>query len=122
MKGKKEDSQNICMMFGCSKCCKPVKINSLCIVSKKLPFIDNYKIFIPKEHPDTVRLKTYRCKNFNPQTGLCDDYKNRPQIYRNTKCKAFEATSVAEQARIIEKIKTSEFFHVPTNRMEKKNV
>ncbi len=114
MKNKDEIKQSICIAFNCSECCRPVKINSLRIISKNLPFADNNEIFVPKEHPDTVRLKTYICDKFNQSTGKCDDYENRPDICRNTKCKAFETSDREEQARIIKEIKIAEFYHIST--------
>ncbi len=56
------------------------------------------EILVPESHPDTVRLKTFDCLNFDRATGMCHDYENRPEICRNTSCLKDDSTeSVDEQ-------------------------
>lgn len=107
---------NICLQYGCSVCCNPVKINSCRLMGElnKAPFIDLGHMLISVKHPGSIRLKSYKCLNFNPQTGLCRDYFNRPDICRNTKCLAFDETSVEKQVDIIKRIKAEEFIKIPT--------
>ncbi len=110
---------NICLRYGCSACCNPVKIRSLVIINTKderLPFVDLSMIYAPKMHPDSVKLKTYKCKFFNEETGLCVDYNGRPNICRNTQCSAFDTDNEDEIAKIIENIKKEEFIKIPIKR------
>ncbi len=106
---------NICLLFGCSMCCNPVKIDSRRLIGlerDKLPFIELEGILAPESNPDTIRLKQYYCTKFNAETGLCGDYENRPAICRNTKCRAFEVISYLDKKRIVEKIKEERFFEI----------
>ncbi|MCK5511130.1 YkgJ family cysteine cluster protein [Candidatus Parcubacteria bacterium] len=113
------DTNNICLRLGCSECCNPVKINSrqfICAKKDKLPFVELGEIFIPEMHSDYIKLKTYRCVYFNSQTGLCDNYFNRPAICQNTKCLAFQTTDRKKQIKIIENIKSENFFRITLTR------
>lgn len=103
---------SICLQHKCSACCNPVKIDSRIIIDKSLPFVDLGCILIPKNHPDTIRLKTYRCEFYNPETGLCRDYANRPDICRNTFCMGF-VVAETERIMVISAIKNEEFFSIP---------
>ncbi len=106
----KEKRKTICERFNCSECCNPVKVKHLSSLGQD---IDIWKerdgLWAPKDHVDTVKLRTYDCDNFDNETGLCKDYKNRPNICRNTECRAFDVDDVDEQKRIIKKIKGEEF-------------
>ena len=109
---------NICIRYGCSACCNPVKIRSLVIINTKrqeLPFVDLNVVYAPKMHPDSVKLKTYICEHFNAETGLCMDYDNRPSICKNTRCAAFDVSDESKVAEIIKHIKNEEFIKIPTN-------
>ncbi len=113
MKGFNGEETNICLLFGCSMCCNPVKINSRRLIDPerdKLPFVKLEGVLVPKSNPDTVRLKQYRCSNFNVKTGLCTDYDNRPNICRNTTCRAFDVIRYIDKKRIVEQIKEEQFF------------
>jgi len=101
--------KNICLEYGCSCCCNPVKLDSKKIVGGDLPFRAEKGIFIPEKAMDHVRLKNYSCSQFDCQTGLCKDYANRPNICRNTSCGALRTDNKEEQARIISAIKAEKF-------------
>lgn len=106
---------NICLRYGCSECCNPVKINSRILINsenKELPFVELGDIFVPISHPDSVRLRTYSCHFFNCETGLCNDYFNRPDICRNTKCAAFDEITESGQIEIINSIKREIFLKI----------
>ena len=115
---KQNDIVNICLLHQCSACCNPIKIDyrkMICSEIDKYPFIDLEEIFIPEDHAETVRLKTYYCTRFNQETGLCSDYLNRPLICRNTNCFAFETDDKKKQSEIINSIKAEKFFKIKTN-------
>lgn len=105
---------NVCLLFGCSMCCNPVKISSKRIISSKdnLPFIELDGLLVLEAHPDTVRLKHYRCTKFNPVTGLCTDYQNRPNICRNTTCSVFDVKERADMQAIMNKINNERFIKI----------
>ena len=107
-------TDNLCLDYGCSECCNPVKINSWIIINarRELPFVDLNEIFIPEQHPDSVRLKTYKCHFFNPSTGLCDNYANRPNICRNTECFAFQIADKKKRLELIKFIQSEKFIKV----------
>lgn len=118
MKGCIKEKMNICLLFECSMCCNPVKIDSRKIIlteTSGLPFVEMGGLLIPESHPDSIKLKQYKCVNFNPATGLCTDYFNRPQICRNTTCIAFGVSGKKDQERIICEIKNEKFFNVQIN-------
>lgn len=105
---------NICLFYKCCNCCNPVKIDAKKMLSgeNEYFFINLEEMLISEEHPDTVKLKTYQCINFNSKTGLCNDYENRPDICRNTKCLAFRTTDPKRQSEIIDKIKSEKFLRI----------
>jgi len=103
---------SICLLHQCSICCNPVKIDFRRSINNDL-FIDLEEILVPENHIDTIRLKSYQCINFNQNTGLCDDYHNRPVICKNTKCSAFNEDSRENQAEIIKIIKSKKFLRIP---------
>lgn len=104
---------NICLFHKCNSCCNPVKIDARRPNSTNgYLFIDLKEMLVPVEHPDTVKLKTYQCVNFNSKTGLCNDYENRPDICKNTTCPAFHTTDPRKQSEIIEKIKSEKFLRI----------
>lgn len=82
-----------CIEKKCALCCNPVKVDRH-FQDKKIPvdrngdklWVDRGEIMIPEEHSDTVRLKTFDCRNFDSGTGQCKDYEGRPDICRNTSC------------------------------------
>ncbi|MCC6639434.1 YkgJ family cysteine cluster protein, partial [Candidatus Falkowbacteria bacterium] len=77
-------------------CCNPVKIERSVywsIPKHKLKdargeqvFTQNQKVLIPASNPDKGRVLTFKCKNFDSETGRCLDYNNRPEICKNTMC------------------------------------
>ncbi len=85
-----------CLEKHCSWCCNPVKIDRRKgVVSEfDIPkdsegndlWIKTGEELAPEEKIETVRIDTYECKNFNKETGLCEDYENRPQICKNSGC------------------------------------
>lgn len=104
---------NICLFHKCCSCCNPVKINAKMLIgTSEYLFIDLEKMFVPAEHPDTIKLKIYRCINFNSKTGLCNDYENRPDICKNTQCSVFNTADPKKQSEIIEKIKSEKFLRI----------
>lgn len=108
--------KNICLTHGCSECCNPVKIDSKYIIGDDHPFfVFSGEILIPEKHPESIRLKTYTCKFFDQEKGVCKDYKNRPSICKNTICVAFNTNIFSEQAEIIDGIKREKFFRVLSN-------
>jgi Fe-S-cluster containining protein len=110
MKRTKE-VDSICLKYGCSACCNPVKVNNRVKIND-LPFIDREEVLIPENYMESVRLRSYYCPIFNPSTGMCNDYQNRPEICRNTKCAAFETRSKKKQSRIIEEIKAERYIRI----------
>lgn len=104
--------ENICLKHGCSDCCSPVKLRGYAVIElEKIgkPFVDMREIHIPESRPDTVRLRTFKCLNFNDKTGRCLDYDNRPEICRNTKCGAFYTTDKEQQEKIVSRYKNERF-------------
>ena len=59
---------------------------------------------------DITKLETYDCKNFDSASGLCKDYKNRPDICKNSGCiNPNSSESIDEQ---FEKMKDKEFIKI----------
>lgn len=86
-----------CLEKGCAWCCDPVKIGlrkradpSVIKIPKNEKGEEIWKkkdeILVPEKHPETERVHTYDCINFDEKTGLCKDYENRPDICRGTSC------------------------------------
>lgn len=95
-----------CKDKNCNFCCNPVKIDKRLIDRGLiLPkdeygndlFIERNEYLIPEKNIDTVKLKTFDCRNFDKETGLCKDYENRPNICRNTSCINNSEKSIDEQ-------------------------
>jgi len=106
--------KNPCLKFGCSECCKPVKMRKgfkqhVGDKIKDLPFDERGEIWIPENHPDTVKIETYNCRLHDEKTGKCLDYENRPEICRNTTCAAFDTNDKNEQRQAIEDAKKEKF-------------
>lgn len=91
------DKHGPCLDRQCSWCCNPVKISMRKGVNPSvIPIPKNEKgeelfkkrdeVLVPENHPDTARVHTFDCINFDSKTGLCKDYENRPDICRNTSC------------------------------------
>ena len=105
---------SICRKFGCSECCKPVKVKRgfkrhVGEDMQKLPFVDKEELWVSEAHPDTVRLEAYDCKLYDQTSGLCLDYDNRPEICKNTKCGAFDLDDEKAQEKMVKKIKDEKF-------------
>ena len=117
---KIDKADNICLLYNCSECCNPVKINSLRLITERdnLPFIELKEMLILEKYPDRVKLKSYHCSYFNHKTGLCDNYSMRPEICQNTKCLAFQTTDRKKQLAIIKHIKTEKFIRIIFNKQE----
>lgn len=83
---------HVCIEKKCSYCCNPVKVEvtfpkeKIPLDKKGKPLWEEKNLLTSEECPDGIKIKTFRCKNFNKETGLCDDYENRPEICRNTSC------------------------------------
>jgi len=81
-----------CIEKKCAVCCNPVKVESFfpedeIPVNEKGEKIWEYQgILASEKTPDGIKLKAYKCKNFDEETGLCKNYKNRPMICRETTC------------------------------------
>lgn len=104
--------ENVCLKYGCSDCCSPVKLRGYAVVElEKIgkPFVNTGEIYIPESRPDTVRLRTFKCLNFNEKSGRCLDYENRPEICRNTKCGAFHTSNYEQQKAIVNRYKNERF-------------
>ena len=43
-------------------------------------------MWIPEDHPETVKLAIFECINYDKEKKECKDYKNRPKICRNSWC------------------------------------
>ena len=107
------NKENPCLKYNCSQCCNPVKIDSRKILDlKKLPFSETGEVVVPEGHPESVKLRTYKCSNFDSKNGLCKDYENRPEICRNTKCDAFDSDDDVKQKNAIEKNKSEKFIKI----------
>ena len=109
------NKENICLKYKCSKCCSPVKMRKGFKAARpnvlaSLPLVDRNETWIPETSPDTTRLETYDCMNFDPETGLCKDYENRPDICRNTECRAFNLDTEEDQQETVNKIKNEKFY------------
>ncbi len=104
--------KNVCLEHKCSDCCSPVKIRGYALLElEKIgrPFVETGEIYIPESNPDAVRLRTFRCLNFDSKNGLCLDYANRPDICRNTQCGAFYTDDRKKQEAIINRYKNEKF-------------
>lgn len=97
MQEKVPNKHGSCKEKSCSFCCNPVAINQRAILTlgkDKLPkdkngnplFTRKKEFIFLKNSPDTNKLQTFECKNFDQVSGLCKDYENRPNICRNTTC------------------------------------
>ena len=79
-----------CIEYNCSWCCDPIKVHPWTKIPKSKTWEDLRQLLdeirIPKKHPDTVKLLTYKCSLYNALKKLCDDYENRPEICKNTSC------------------------------------
>lgn len=85
-----------CTEKQCGWCCDPVRVNlkytNIEEVEKKIAtngkklWEKREEMLIPEVHPDTVRLSTYDCNNFDKESKQCLDYENRPKICKNTSC------------------------------------
>ena len=74
-----------------------------------LHFDERGEVWIPENHPDTVKIETYNCRRHDEKTGKCLDYENRPEICRNTTCGAFDTDDENEQRQAIEAVKKEKF-------------
>jgi Fe-S-cluster containining protein len=82
-----------CLEKKCSICCDPVKVARF-FPNGKIPvdahgeklWIERDELLATASHIDTVKLRSFDCKNFDKATGQCCDYNNRPEICRNTSC------------------------------------
>ena len=88
-----------CLEKNCAECCNPVKIGHRKDIN---PQSDGFEIpkdnsgeeiweeleetWAPVSDPDIVRIKLFKCKKFDSSAGRCVDYKNRPEICKNTSC------------------------------------
>jgi len=97
-----------CLEKNCSWCCNPVKIGRRKGMANELKipkdsegndiWVKTGEEWAPENNVDTDRVDIYECKNFNKETGLCEDYENRPNICRNTSCvKENDGRSIDEQ-------------------------
>ncbi len=101
-----------CLDKNCGHCCDPVKIDTRNIGS--IPkdkngrdiFIPRNEILIPESNPETVKIKTFDCVNFDPITKKCLDHENRPDICRSSTCISDESGNIDEQHKQV----TSEKF------------
>lgn len=88
-----EEKFGPCLEKKCSWCCNPVKMdrsfsNSDIPLNKKGDkiWIEREGLLVAEENIDGRKLKAFDCINYNPETGLCNDYKNRPEVCKNTTC------------------------------------
>jgi len=116
MKRKK----TVCEKYNCSECCNPIKVHSLSDFGKNVSFWQERKgvLFAPESNVETVKLRIYDCDNLDKKTGLCKDYKNRPEICRNSRCKALETKDQREQAKIIKEIKNQKFVEIKSPKIK----
>jgi Fe-S-cluster containining protein len=92
-----------CLDKNCGYCCDPVKVN---VKNHGEPpkdkngndiFIPRIEFLIPESRPDTDRIKTFDCKNFDPITKKCLDHDNRPDMCRNATCISDPNGNIDEQ-------------------------
>lgn len=81
-----------CIEKKCSFCCNPVKTDRF-FPDEKIPKDKNDKpiwedegLAVKTECVDGEKFKVFKCKKFNKETGLCDDYENRPDICKESSC------------------------------------
>jgi Fe-S-cluster containining protein len=82
-----------CLEKKCSACCNPVKVGRH-FDERRIPkdkngekiWEKNDYLLVPESHPDTVRLKAYKCRLYDKKTGQCQDYENRPDICKRSSC------------------------------------
>jgi len=113
-----EELKSSCFEKNCSFCCNPVKV-PLSFPDQKIPrdkrddklWEENKnEILAPADDPDSIKLKTFRCRNFDMESGKCLDYENRPQICKETSCVNPDLKdSVDEQHK---KIVNQEFYRI----------
>lgn len=92
-----------CLEKNCGHCCEPVKVDVKNV--GQLPrdkngreiFIPRKEYLIPETKPDTVRIKTFDCVNFDPITKKCLDHENRPDLCRNSTCISDQNGNIDEQ-------------------------
>ncbi|HAL49844.1 MAG: hypothetical protein UU40_C0004G0022 [Candidatus Uhrbacteria bacterium GW2011_GWD2_41_121] len=109
----KKDGE-ICKKHGCSNCCNPVRVdkrisNRIDSQISELPFRKLDETHIPVDELETTRLDVYQCENHDPESGLCKDYENRPDICRNSRCRALDELDEGKQKRFIDEERNQEF-------------
>lgn len=82
-----------CLDKKCSWCCDPVKVSSR-FPEEEIPkdkdgnliWKKRDEIIAPEETWEVQKLKTFDCVKYNKNSGLCEDYDNRPEICKETSC------------------------------------
>ena len=82
-----------CIDKECSECCNPIKVNRF-FPADKIPkdkegtslWTKKGELLVPDDNPDGQKIETYNCKNYDPETGKCQDYENRPDICKRSGC------------------------------------
>ena len=107
-------NDNPCLKYGCHDCCNPVKI-----ISTNTSLVKKMKgnpLFIQNDEDwmvyGMIRLNTFRCLNLNSQSGLCNDYDNRPMICKNKMCSAFKTGDKIKQKEIIDGMKSAKYIRI----------
>lgn len=92
MSEKIKERTGPCLDKNCSECCDPVKTRRFMppeIIPKDKVGDNLWKkreeLLIPTDNLEE-KLETYDCKNFDPRTGKCLDYENRPDICKGSGC------------------------------------
>lgn len=109
-----EKSGEICKKHGCGNCCDPVRVRKdfrsrIGDKFEELPFEDTGEVHVPIDEIEKTQLEAYSCRNYDKESGLCKDYENRPQICRNSACRALDAKTDEEQSDLISEEQLQEF-------------
>lgn len=114
---KQMKEENICRKHKCSDCCVPVKVkrgfkNYWGKKFEELPFKERKEIWIPKSHPDTVKLEVYDCDLFDEKTGLCKDIMKIGQAFAAIRsAERLKQTMRMNRERLLNKIKKKNFIY-----------
>lgn len=105
-----------CLDKNCAECCDPVKVRRFQLdelpkdAEGKPIWKQRSEMLIPEDAEEHTKLEAYDCKNFDPVSGKCLDYENRPEICKDSGCVNPKSTEpVEEQFR---KMKEKKFIKI----------
>ena len=92
-----------CIEKNCSECCDPIKVPRPFPAEEVPKDSEGNQLWTKRdttlrpEDQEHMKLDAYDCKNFDPSTGKCKDYENRPDICKNSGCVDSSSPMSAEE-------------------------